>query len=274
MAKLIKKIKNIIPLKTKVIFSYLKNINHNPYSLKSLLKPNQNTSDFFIWDRDCSSIGFIAENIRALLLGYQVPVIHHFQFFSQDGDLIEKQSFETKDFFEKIKFNKIHSDDKYISFIHNVESRINLKEILIKKGVRDIENISEQNRGYTLYYPYLTSSGSIVHGNFGGISHNLRKSARQTFIKHIYTPIYRFEKSQKYDLVFNNPTPKTIKIKIVLNESLQISYLRIPSMGTRYLRIKKFNGSVSFISKLSICRALIFKNPTINKSGNFDVFHS
>lgn len=274
MANLINKIKSIIPLKTKIILSYLKNINHNAYDLNYFLKPNTSSSDFFIWDKDCLSIGFIAENIRAILLGYEVPVIHHFKFFTKEGELLEKQSFKSNDFFAKINFKKINSNDKYISFIHYVESSLNLKEILISKGVNKISDFAEQNRGYTVYYPYDLITGVVVHGNFGGISKDLKKSARQTFIKHIYTPIYKFEESSDYDLVFNNPTPNLIRIKVTLNELNKSNYLTIPSMGTRYLNIKNFSGSVSFISKLSICRSLIFKNPTKNLLGNFDVFHS
>ena len=274
MAKLIKKIKSIIPLKTKIILSYIKNINHNAYTLSYFLKPKTSSSDFFIWNRDCLSIGFIAENIRAILLGYEVPVIHHFKFFTKDGEFLEKQSFKTNDFFAKINFNKIQSNDKYISFIHYVESSLNLKEILISKGVKEIPDFSEQNRGYTVYYPYDLITGVVVHGNFGGISKDLKKSARQTLIRHIYTPIYKFDEFSDYDLVFNNPTPNCIRIKINLNDMNKSNYLKVPSMGTRYLNIKNYNGSVSFISKLSICRSLVFKNPTKNLLGNFDVFHS
>ena len=45
-------------------------------------------------------------------------------------------------------------------------------------------------------------------------------------------------------------------------------------MGTRYLRVENYMGSLSFESKLPICRALVFKNPNPNTRGNFDVFHS
>ena len=42
-------------------------------------------------------------------------------------------------------------------------------------------------------------------------------------------------------------------------------------MGTRNLPINNFIGSVSFISKLPICRALVFKIP-LKIQGNFMYF--
>ena len=50
--------------------------------------------------------------------------------------------------------------------------------------------------------------------------------------------------------------------------------IEINSMGTKYFRVENYTGSISYQSKLPICRALIFKNPTPNNSGTFDVFHS
>ena len=274
MAYLIKNFKNVIPLKTKILFSYLKNFNHIPYSLESLINPDLTISDFFVYDRDCVSVGFIAENIRAILLGYEVPITHHFKFFSKEGILLDQQVFKTKDFFQKIRFKKVKSNDKYISFIHYVESDLKINKIIRNLEKNKKLNVSEQNRGYTIYYPFNLDTGCIVHGNFGGISKNLKKSARQTFRKHIYTPIYKFKDDFRYDLVFNNPTPDLINIKIIFNDSSKVGYLKIPSMGTRKFRINKFTGSLSFISKLPICRALVFKNPTQNSKGNFDVFHT
>ena len=117
-------------MKTKIFFSYLKNFNHIPYSLESLINPDSTISDFFIYDRDCASVGFIAENIRAILLGYEVPITHNFKFFSKEGILLDHQTFKTNEFFHKIRFNKIKCDDKYISFIHYVESDLKLNKII------------------------------------------------------------------------------------------------------------------------------------------------
>lgn len=274
MVKLIRKIKKFVPLKSRIFFNYLRDFNHNPYRLKALINPPEQISDFFIFDNDCKNVGFIAENVRALLLGNETPVVHKFKFFSKDGKSLGTQSFETKEFFTKITFKPITSEDKYFSFIHYVESSQNLLKIFKDKGIMNSLKLSEQNRGYSIYYPINTTFGSLVHGNFGGITKNLEKMARITFLRHIYTPIYKLEKNSIYDLVFNNPTRKIILIKIIFNNHQKKINLKIPSMGTRFLRVDKYTGSLSFESNFPICRPLIFKNPTPVKKGYFDVFHA
>ena len=75
-------------------------------------------------------------------------------------------------------------------------------------------------------------------------------------------------------VIFNNPTNSILSINIIFNNSSEETNLVIPSLGTKFLRIKNYYGSLSFESRLPICRALIFKNPTPNDHGTFDVFHS
>ncbi len=267
-------LRKFISLKIKIFVAYLRNINHNPYSLWYMLNPPKNVSDFFVFDSYCNKVVFIAENLRALILGREVYVTHNFIFFSQDGIFLEKQTFKEKDFFSKIIFKSIRGKGKYISFIHYVESDLSFEDIFFEKGINTKFKFSEQNRGYLIFYPMSLSTGSVVHGNFGGISKDLKKTATKTFLKHIYTPIYKIDNTSKYDLVFNNPTNSSLSINIIFNNSLKRINLKIPSLGTKYLSIDNYDGSLSFESRLSICRALIFKNPTPNKSGTFDVFHS
>ena len=268
-------LKKIISVKVKIFLSYLKNINHNPYSLWFMLNPPENLSDFFIFDSNCDRNVFIAENLRALILGREINVTHNFIFFSQDGSFLEKQTFNAKDFFNKITLKPSQSNnEKYISFIHYVDSEFSYRDILVEKGIKRKFKLNEQNRGYLIFYPSSFALGSVVHGNFGGISSDLKKTACKTFLNHIYTPIYKFDNNSKYDLVFNNPTNSNLSINVIFNNSLKRINLKIPSFGTKYLSIEKYDGSLSFESRLSICRALIFKNPTPNKSGTFDVFHS
>ena len=264
----------VVPVEAKIILSYLRNFNTSPYYLKSSLFPEKSISDFFIFDKDCFRIEFIAENIRAIILGHEISVTHNFKFFSTDGAFLGTQSYENQEFFKKISLKPLKTNEKYYSFIHYVESEINLDDILKQKGISKSLKFSEQNRGYSVYYPINSEFGSVVHGNFGGISKDLKKTARKTLLSHIYTPIYKFEKLFNYDLVFNNPTSYSISIKVVFNNSSRKSDLIIPSMGTRFLRIENYTGSCSFESKLPICRALVFKNPTPNFSGTFDIFHS
>ena len=76
-------LKKNIPLKIKIFLCYLKNINHNPYSLWCMLNPPNNVSDFFVFDGYCDKVVFIAENLRALILGKEINVNHNFKFFSQ-----------------------------------------------------------------------------------------------------------------------------------------------------------------------------------------------
>ena len=74
--------------------------------------------------------------------------------------------------------------------------------------------------------------------------------------------------------MFNNPTKDNIKIKIIKNDLGKNHDLYIPSLGTKFFNLEEYCGSISFESRLPICRALVFKNPAPNFVGNFDVFHS
>ena len=268
------KIKRLLPIKSKLFLSYLKNINHNPYSFRALNIQKSSVSDFFVFDTDCHRLSFVAENVRALLLGEKVDIQHNFIFFSSEGNVLKKKTFCSNEYFTKINLEKIKNIEKYSSFIHFVESDYDLEDFLIKFQIKTVMKLYEQNRGYTIFYPCPNSSGSIAHGNFGGITKNLEMTAKKTLLSHTYTPIYRFSKLSKYDLVFNNPTPNKLKIKIILNDSMKSYDIDMNSMGTSYFRVECYTGSISFQSKLPICRALIFKDPTPNNSGNFDVFHS
>ena len=266
--------KNILPKNSIKYLSYIRNWNHNLYSLNSELSLKTNYSDFFIWSKDCSRIEFVGENIRALIAGREIEVTHNFRFFSSQGELINNQQFKTKSFFEKIKLQDFNHKYKYSSFTHFVDSETTMEEILNSLGIKNKEEFSELNRGYTVYYPGQRDSSSIVHGNFGGIAKDGTRRSQPNYRKHIYTPVYKLNKEENYDLVFNNPTNIEIKIKVILNNSNKKYLLSIPSLGTRYINISNYTGSVSFESRLSICRALVFKNPAPNELGTFDVFHS
>ena len=94
-----KRIKSLLPIRSRILLSYLKNINHNPYKLGSLEIQKSSISDFFVMDRDCDKISFVAENIRALLLGEKVEVKHNFVFFSGEGNILQKKIFCSNEFF-------------------------------------------------------------------------------------------------------------------------------------------------------------------------------
>ena len=236
---------------------------------------NNNFSDFFIWSNECSQIKFLAENIRALISGKEIEVEHNFRFFNEEGKFITMQKYKSSNYFETITLQKPKEKSKYFSFTHFVESETSLENIFKFHKVNKFNEICEQNRGYTIYYPGdIEIGGAAVHGNFGGLSKNDHKRAKINLKKHIYTPIYKFQNLDKYDLVFNNPTKDNIKIKIIFNESEKYHYLYVPPLGTKFLNLKEYCGSISFESRLAICRALVFKNPAPNSLGNFDVFHS
>ena len=265
-------IKNLIPKKIKLFIFYLINWPHNIYTLDSFINNQKNSSDFFIWNSTSARIDFIAENVRALLLGKEVPVTHVFKFFSEDGEFIEIQKYTSKNIFERIKIKPIRTKSKYISFTHSIASEHSLEKINSINS-KIVKEIGEQNRGYTVYYPEKNIIGNVVHGNFGGISKN-KLLAKRSFMHHIYTPIYRFENFHIYDLVFNNPTKNSIKIKVILNNKNKNFLINMPPLGTRFITIKNYYGSISCESRLPICRPLVFKNPAPNSKGDFDVFHS
>ena len=135
MDRIIIFLKKFILLKLKIFCVYLKNINHNPYALWAILNPPSNVSDFFVIDTDCNRVDFIAENIRAMILGRKINVTHNFKFFSEDGTLLGKQTFKSKDFFNKITLNKFITREKYISFIHYVESELTFEDIFFRDSV-------------------------------------------------------------------------------------------------------------------------------------------
>ena len=208
-----------------------------------MLNPPENLSDFFVFDSNCDRNVFIAENLRALILGREINVTHNFIFFSQNGSFLAKQTFKAKDFFNKIILKSVNGEGRYISFIHYVESDQSFEDILLKKGINSKLKLYEQNRGYLIFYPISLGSGSAVHGNFGGISKDLKKTAIKTFLSHLYTPIYKFNKNSKYDLVFNNPTNSSLSINVIFNNSLKRINLKIPSLGTKNLSIENNYGS-------------------------------
>ena len=92
-------INKFFPVEVKIALSYLQNYNTSPYNLNFSLFPEKSISDFFVFDKDCLRIGFIAENIRAMILGQEIPITHNFKFFSMDGVFLGTQSYQTKEFF-------------------------------------------------------------------------------------------------------------------------------------------------------------------------------
>lgn len=243
-----------------------------PYSLISQINPPSNISDFFIWGSEFRNINFIAENIYALLSKKKKSVKHHFMFFSPSGEYLTKYIYSSDDFISKIKLPLITQEFKYLSFIHQTIYKETFDSFLSKIGFEKPLKVIPQSRGYTQYYTSHSPLGNCVHGNFGGLTFNDIKTAKQRN-SHIYTPAYEFRNDYIYDLVFNNPTSKRLTIEAKYLRNAKTDKIDIDTMGTDFLTVKNYSGPISFLSKLPICRPLIFKNPPpINK--DFDILHS
>ena len=85
----------------------------------------------------------------------------------------------------------------------------------------------------------------------------------------------KYRSRNLFKIIVNNGK---LDIRIFLDyHNLEKSKIRgnmtIEPYGTKFISISKHDGSISFISKLGICRCAVFKNPSIDKE-NFDVFHS
>ena len=266
-------IKKIIGIRISRYMIYQINKLSIPFSSQSLFKPENIYSDFFICDTKIFKNIFVAENTYALLESRNIKVEHNSYFYSKEGIFIEKKKYISDQYFLNIELPSFKINEKYISFTH---------EIKILNDRKNDKNLSShlQHRGYSKYFKNERSIGTLVHGNFGAISpSNPRKSAAiLRSKKYIYTPVYKFESKNTYHLVFNNPTFKQLFLNIVNNDnSLESSIhlnIKINPFGTDYIVIDNYSGKLSFISRLPICRCLVFKNPSPDMNEDFDVFHS
>ena len=267
------KFKKYLPSEIRVIFSYILKKYNFIYSLPSVLFPPEAISDFFVWSPKFANIFFIAENANALLSGEKKSTTHVFKFFSSEGKLIRELEFQSDDFISEIKLGLDIDNlkDRYISFVHFHSYSENNTTSHKLDGSRYREKIIRQSRGYTKFYNKSKELGALVHGNIGGITSDLKMTARQREL-FLYTPVYNFKSDNSYDLVFNNPSPKKLIIKLISKDALNLQTIFIQPMGTKFFHLQNYNGLISIESKLPICRPLIFKNPPPKDSG-FDVFH-
>ena len=269
-------LKKLIGLRSTIFINHLLKRDFSPMSLNSKLNPQESYSDFFFYCPLFFLNSFRAENTIGLLLKRPIAVNHVFVFYSQDGCKFKEISFKSSDLIFSIDFPKLKTKDKYLSFTHEIIPI--QKELKIKNIIGQNDLVSLQHRGYSIFKKKHNSLGSIVHGNFGVICpSNIKKSAaKQRKIQFSYTPTYEFDYDSNYELLFNNPTNKILKIEVFFKDpyfNSSIEEINIKPMGTRYISFKNYKGQISFNSKLPICRPLIFKNPNI-ESNNFDVFHS
>ncbi len=269
--------KSILGKKLSRFVSFYMNKEYMPFKYKSLVKPESNYSDFFIYNTKFFKNVFIAENTFSLLNLKKIDVIHKLDFYSKEGNFLKTKLYKSKDFISKIELPKFNSNAEYISFIH--ETKLDPKKNNLSKIDKTLKCVL-QHRGYSIFFKNKNSIGSIVHGNFGAITPSNKKNIGAIIRRknYSYTPMYLFKKSDSYHLVFNNPTEK--KLKINIHGKSQITnfevneLITINSFGTEFFILNNFEGKLSFISKLPICRCIVLKNPELNTLGNFDIFHS
>ena len=268
-------IKNILPRPAQNFVGHFFNRNNYPYSLNTYFKLPNSISDAFIFSNFCSKIEFVSENLRALLLGHDHEIEHCFTFYSPDGLLLNKVYTKSQKYISRTILDPPNWTDRYFMFTHEIISNTRLDDLIRDPSSRDKLLFCEQSRGYTIYYPDISVKvGATVHGNFGAIKCDKQSISKQRS-NHIYTPTYFFYRHNTYDLVFTNPTYADLKVSMMSSiDSSFNSDLTIPPYGTKFFKIEGYNGSLSFLSKMPICRPLVFKNPAPNSLGNFDVFHS
>ncbi len=269
-----KKLKKTLPKRIRIFVDYFLNNKFKSFSLRSQLIPAKQYSDFFIYMSNIYENSFIVENIFSLIQSEKHLVEHQINFYESNGELIHIEKYTSNNFIDHFKLPNLITDSKYISFTHQIKS--------LSKPSLDFNNffknnlLSFQHRGYSLIKKNKESLGSIVHGNSGAIDSAKDKKSELEIKKHYfrYTPVYKFEDDNEYDLVFNNPTNKVLKIKVILINKKNLIYnLSIKPFGSDYIEIINYEGMINFISKLPICRSIIFKNPN-KKNNSFDVFHS
>ena len=272
-------IKFVIGKKLSRSLIFQKNKKYIPFKLRSLINPESLYSDFFILDTNIYKNIFIAENIFSLLNQKKIEVEHKFRFYSKEGIFLSSKSYKSNNYLSKFQLPEFSNQGSYISFTH--ESIPIVKEYNNKFSIPELKQTTIQHRGYSVFFKNKDSLGSIVHGNFGAVSpSNIRNSgAIFRANTYAYTPSYIFKNKNIYHLVFNNPTQKNLKIEVMginlLDNKRNLFKLDLNPMGTNFVRIKDFEGKISFYSKLPICRSIIFKNPEyLINNENYDVFHS
>ena len=269
-------LKHFLPRKIYYFLAAIKNRPSSPHSSSAAFEFPESVSDLFVWSPYAKKTYFVAENIRALIKGEKVRVTHFLRFYSRDGAFLREDSHSDDDFFSRIKINGKLDKDHYCSFTHSVHYGVDGEDDFLDEVIKaNGELVCEQNRGYCIYYPDSDFSiGSMVHGNFGAISDQGVLLARQR-AAHLYTPAYIFEPHNEYDLVFNNPTSRPLDFWVFYNSTNNSLKHSIQSLGTCSVRIVDYLGTLSFESRLPICRPIIFKNPIVRPLlGDFDVLHA
>lgn len=263
--------------KARIVCEHMKNNVYSPFTLRSKLDRGKSYSDFFVYGAGFHSIIFIAENIYSMTLYEPLLVRHIFTFYDARGTEIHKYVLESAEPFTRVVLPSLPLSDQYISFTHHVQPEQHGSSEVQKRFIAKVqESRGIQHRGYVIYKVNNLSIGSTVHGNFGGITYCEEEPICAAAIKrktYRFTSSYVFSSDDQYDLVLNNPTKSSQVIILSGHEQNGINKLEIPlnPLGTKSLRIDGYEGTLTLISSMPLCRPIIFKKPE-SKSG-FDVFH-
>lgn len=269
-------LKRAISSRFPAIFEFLvDNIRQiSPYSSFTRFSLPFSVSDLFYWDTSYAKITFTAENFFSLYQSALVPSNHLLTFLSSSGEVLYVHSQPSKDFFDIITIPlDALPDNCFGSFLHTIqpddENCLN-----VFGSNKSKSNACLQSRGYTTYFKNrATNVGSIVHGNFGGITPELNSIAVSRKLHH-YTSPYLFQHGNSYQLIFSNPLLQSLLISLISASSEVIYEGTIDPLGTCSITIESYFGFITVISCLPVCRPLIVKNPPPSDSLDFDVLHS
>lgn len=250
-------------------------LDERPYSLFDYIWPARSISDIFVWDASYPITVFHAENQYAQILGESVPVLHRIRYFSDQGLYLAEQNVSSDEFSETITL-ELPSCANLGSFTHHIFPLVDRLSSKAHSVVNQITKTTTlQHRGYTGYMSNKSDSSipSIVHGNFGGVTDDLRLTARQRST-HIYTPSFCFQQDHSYDLYFTNPTPRNLRFDVsCVNARRDIGFTIAP-LGVHRLPISGYSGLLTISANLPIPRAIIFSKRVMQSQLLFDVFHA
>ncbi len=278
---MINKIKSKLPFGVRKLIRHLYPFNKsNPYNYYHPRFNQLNISDYFLFRCDNFESIFIAENSLAIFSAEPIECKHLFYFFNVSGNKCGKFEIVSALFHYQLNI-KTHmtGGEKIGSFIHQT---IYSNDLLNKESDLKSNKLIFQHRGYTGYRSLNSKHDnySFLHGNFGSMYFHKGKllSLSTQRAEHSYTPQIIIKAGKFYELYFNNPTNKILKISITLilksNKLSSIKTLYINPMGSYMFEYSSNSeseiGNISWKTNLPVGRAIVFENDGVL----FDIFHS
>jgi len=278
---MINKIKSKLPFGIRKIIRSLYPFNKSlPYTYFSPSFSQFNVSDFFLFRCDNFESIFIAENNLAIIIAEPIECKHLFYFFNVAGTKCGIFEVNSSLFHYQLSINSQMTGCENIgSFIHQT---IYSDEYLKKEPAIVSKKLIFQHRGYAGYRKRNDNFGnySFAHGNFGAMYYYKEKLLSLSIQRseHYYTPQIIIKNGKFYEIYFNNPTRKLLKISISLkdksNESIDIKTIYINPLGSYMFEYSSTSTdqiyNISWKTNLPIGRAVVFENDGVL----FDIFHS